>query len=343
LDVRQAVLDWFQAHEISPKANRAMVLKTIVLVSWVAAAYGLILSSAVPCPFRWCGCVFLGLGLASLGMGIGHDALHGAYSSRPWVNRLLGLAFDVAGANGHIWKFTHNVVHHTYTNVDGVDMDIDLDPLVRMAPSTRWRPYHRYQRFYAFGLYALAAIHWLLAKDLVYFARRRLGPYLTLTHRWTAWAGLIGGRMLVLFYSVVLPGWVLRPAWWTLLIGWLTVYLTFGLVLGLTFQLAHAVTPVEMPVPTASGRLDAFALHQVNTTADFACTNRLLTWYLGSLNFQVEHHLFPEVCSIHYPRVRLIVREVADRHGVHCREFPTMRLALASHVQHLRQLGRAPN
>ncbi len=343
VDVERAVLDWFQARGISPKANRAMVVKTAVVVGWVAAAYALILAAGVPWSVRWCGCLFLGLGLAGLGMAVGHDALHGAYSDRPWVNRFLGLAFDVMGANGYIWRFTHNIVHHTYTNIDGVDMDIDFGPIVRMAPSTPWRPHHRYQSLYAFGLYALAGIHWLLAKDFIYFARRRLGPYHTLRHRWTAWAGLVGGRMLVLVYSVVLPLWVLRPAWWQFLVGWLTVYVTAGLVLALTFQLAHAVTQVEMPGLPTSGRLGDFALHQMNTTADFACANRLLSWYVGGLNFQVEHHLFPDVCSVHYPALRLIVRDVAASHGVRCREFPTLRSALASHVRHLWRLGRAPN
>jgi linoleoyl-CoA desaturase len=342
VDVERAVLDWFRARGISPKANRVMVLKTAVIVGWVAAAYTLILAAGVPWSVRWCGCLLLGLGLAGLGMAVGHDALHGAYSDRASVNRLLGLAFDVMGANGYIWKFTHNIVHHTYTNIDGVDMDIDFAPTVRMSPSTQWRPRHRYQFLYAFGLYALAGIHWVLAKDFIYFARRRLGPYHTLRHRWTAWAGLVGGRLLVLVYSVVVPLWVLRPTWWQFLIGWFTVYTAAGLVLALTFQLAHAVTQVEMPAPHRSGRLD-FALHQIDTTADFACGNRLLSWYVGGLNFQVEHHLFPAVCSTHYPHLRAVVREVAARHGVRCHEFPTLRSALASHVRHLWLLGRPPS
>jgi linoleoyl-CoA desaturase len=342
-DLARAVAGHFDARGLSPKATPAMVVKTVVMLVWTAGTYALILAPGLPWSARWAACVAFGFGLAGMGMSIGHDALHGAYSRRPWLNRLLGCTFDVMGASSYIWRFTHNIAHHSYTNVEGLDLDIDYDPILRMSPATPRRWFHRWQSWYAFLLYLLAGLHWVYVKDLKYFARRTLGPSRNLRHPWTAWAGFLAGRVGVLAYTIVVPLLVLDPAWWQLAIGYLTAHMVAGATLALVFQVAHAVEgPAMTPSSPEGGPSDAFHAHQLRTTANVACDNRLLSWYVGGLNFQVEHHLFPQICSVHYPVLRPIVRELAVRHRLPYHEFPTMTSALRSHARHLRRLGRHP-
>ena len=275
------------------------------------------------------------------GMAIGHDAIHGAYSQRAWVNRLLSAAFDVMGANSYIWRYTHNIAHHSYTNIDGFDLDIDYDPVLRISPATPRRRAHRLQMIYAFALYSLAAVHWTYAKDFLYFRRREIGPYRDLRHPRAQWALLIGSKAVVFGYLVILPCVLLKPAWWQFAIGYFTVYCSAGLALALVFQLAHAVEGPRFVAAAGSRVDDSFMAHQLLTTVDFACDNRLLGWYVGGLNFQVEHHLFPQICSVHYPALRPIVKAVAARHGLPHLEFPSLRAALASHVALLAERGRS--
>lgn len=341
-DLARAVAHYFDARGLSRKANGAMVTKTVVILVWTAASYALIVAPDVSWGARWLACVALGFGFAGLGMNIAHDALHGAYSRRRWLNRLLGYSFDVMGASSYMWRFTHNIAHHGYTNVEGLDLDIDYDPILRMSPATPRRWYHRWQSWYAFVIYTAAGLHWVYVKDLKYFMRRRLGPFRELRHPATAWATFLLGRLGVLTYTIVIPVVALEPAWWHFVVGYLTVHMVAGLTLALVFQVAHAVEGPAFTAPPPGGRLaDSFQAHQLRTTADVACDNRLYSWYVGGLNFQVVHHLFPRICSIHYPALRPIVRDVAARHGLPLLEFPTVRAALRSHARHLRSLGRA--
>jgi linoleoyl-CoA desaturase len=124
------------------------------------------------------------------------------------------------------------------------------------------------------------------------------------------------------------------------------LYLLTGVVLGLTlaivFQLAHCVQEASFPAPAPGTRRmeTEWFTHQVETTVDFARDNRFLTWYLGGLNFQIEHHLFPKICHVHYPALSPIVEATCRTHGIHHRSHRTMRRAIRSHVRWLRHLGR---
>ena len=74
---------------------------------------------------------------------------------------------------------------------------------------------------------------------------------------------------------------------------------------------------------------------------NFCPRNPLLTWMLGGLNFQIEHHLFPRVPHTHYPRIAEIVRRNCALHGIRYTSQPSLRAALGSHYRHLRTLGRS--
>jgi linoleoyl-CoA desaturase len=318
-----------------------MVVKTLVLLAALFVPLGLILAGGLPGPLALALCLVMGLAMAGIGFGIAHDANHGAYSANPRVNAGLGLVFDLLGANGYMWRITHNVIHHTYTNIHGVDEDLEVSPLLRLSPHSPHRWFHRFQHLYAPFAYSMSTLNWVYWKDFDYFRRRRLGPYQDRRHPRGHVALLVGAKLLYYGWSVVLPLLVLDFSWWQILIGYLIVHLSGGLVLGVVFQLAHVVEQASQPLPDDLGRMpNGWLVHEMVTTANFSTRNRLLTWYVGGLNHQVEHHLFPRTCSVHYPRISGIVREVASKHGVPYHSNPTLWSAIRSHWRMLRQLGR---
>ncbi len=340
-EVKARVAEYFQTTGISQKADYRMVLKTVLVLLATFVPYGLILSNRfVP----WQMLIFsvvMGIGVAGIGFTIAHDALHGAYSHNPRINRMLGYSFDLMGANGYMWKLTHNVIHHTYTNIHGIDEDLTVSPILRLSPGADRKWYHRFQHLYALPAYSLATVNWIFMKDYQQFLKRDLGPYKNKKHPRAEIVTLIWTKLFCYAYMIVIPLIVVDVPWWQFIIGFLAMHLTAGTILGVVFQLAHVVEGIEYPMPDLNGNMEqAWLYHEMATTANFAQRNKVLSWYIGGLNYQVEHHLFPQVCSIHYPKICGIVRETAEKHGVPYNNFPTLRDAMRSHYQMLKHLGR---
>jgi linoleoyl-CoA desaturase len=340
-EVKAEVNRYFEENHLSKHANWRMVRNTVVVLLMTFGSYALIMTGAFTLLQMWLLAFIMGVGAAGVGFCVSHDALHGAYSSNATINRMLGYTFDMLGANGYMWKITHNVIHHTYTNIPGVDEDLAVSPLVRLSPEEPRYGFHRWQQFFAFPAYSLATINWLFAKDFQQFMKRNIGPYKDKRHPASEWITLIVTKALVVVYMIVLPLWLLDITWWQFVIGFLTMHLTAGVILGVIFQLAHVVEGTEYLSPDEDGNMEhAWLIHEMLTTSNFAHRNKLLQAYIGGLNYQIEHHLFPQVCSIHYPHVSRIVREVAARYGVPYNYHPTLRQAIGSHYRMLKMLGR---
>jgi linoleoyl-CoA desaturase len=267
-----------------------------------------------------------------------HDACHGSYSSRKWVNELMGLTMNALGANAYIWKIKHNVVHHTYTNVDGIDDDIAKSPVLRHCPSQKWMPAHRFQHIYMFFLYAVSTILWVFLTDMIkYFSRKIIVTEMkfTLKEHIIFWVS----KLLYIGFYIVIP--VLMLGWQTWLAGYLIINITMGLTLSLVFQLAHVVEKTEFEVAEEKPKVidTEWAIHELRTTANFAPGNKIVSWFVGGLNFQVEHHLFPRVSHVHYAALSKIVKEHCDQFGIPYHSYPKMRQAVASHIRVMKALG----
>ncbi|AWV88341.1 fatty acid desaturase family protein [Bradymonas sediminis] len=340
--VKARVNAYFAENNLSKFANAAMIRKTIALFTLYFGSYALIISDILPVWGMWAMCFVMGLGMAGIGFSVSHDALHGAYSANKHVNRLLGLSFDLLGANGYIWKITHNVIHHTYTNIQGHDEDLEVAGFIRLSPNTEHQPIHRLQHLLAFPAYSFATFFWVFIKDYKYFLQRDLGPYKDKKHPASEWAILIVTKLIYYGYIIAVPMLLLDITWLQFAIGFFTLHLTAGLTLGIIFQLAHIVEDTEHPVADTDDTIpEHWLVHQMATTADFAQDNKFLCWYIGGLNFQIEHHLFPRICSIHYPDIASIVRQTAREYGVpyHC--YETFGDAVGSHYRTLKRFGSA--
>jgi linoleoyl-CoA desaturase len=284
--------------------------------------------------------VSLALAMAGVGFNIQHDGNHGAYSRHSGVNRAAALSLNLLGGDAYFWRFKHNIAHHSYPNVNGSDDDIRLGPFARMSPCQRRYWFHRFQHIYVWGLYALLAVNWQLAGD--FRAMIKPGVADTRVSRPRGWdlVSFWVGKATFLTLAFVLP--LLHHRVGPVIAIYLVTASVLGLTLAIVFQLAHCVEEARFPAPAAgTRRLESdFTAHQVETSVDFARDNRFLTWYLGGLNFQVEHHLFPKTCHIHYPAISPIVEEACRAHGISHRSHRTMRGALRSHVRWLKRMGR---
>ncbi len=341
LSVKERVNFYFDENGISRHANAQMVVKTIALVSLYVVAYLLILFGNLPLGVMWLLCIVMGIGMAGIGFSVSHDALHGAYSSNEKVNTALGLTFDLLGANGYIWKITHNVVHHTYTNIHQHDEDLEVAEFIRLSPHSEYKPIHRLQHFLAFPAYSFATVFWAFIKDYKYFFKAHLGPYENKSHPLKEWVILIVTKILYYTYTIALPLMLLDITFIQWLIGFMTLHMVAGIILGVIFQLAHVVEQTDHPQPDENAHIDNhWLIHEMETTANFARDNKLLCWYVGGLNFQIEHHLFPKVCSIHYPAISHIVEATAKEYGVPYHMNDTFLGAVASHYRVLKKHGQ---
>lgn len=338
---RKRVDLYFKEKGISRNANGQMWIKTIFCLGCFLALYLLILSGWFPVWAMLGMAVLLGAFAAFLGFNICHDAIHGSFSHSSKVNKGLSYIFYLIGANPYLWNISHNIVHHTFTNIPGHDEDIEVAPgLIRLDESEKVNKIQRYQHLYAFWLYGLASLSWVLRKDYVKFFQKQIGQHQA-QHPRKEYFNLFFYKMLYYFLFIGMPMLVLDLAWWQVALGFLIMHLAEGVVMGLVFQLAHVVEGTDFPVPNESGNIEeAWAEHQMRTTANFAPHSSLASFFLGGLNRQIEHHLFPKICHIHYPAISVIVRQTAAEFNLPYLESPTFSSALRSHYRTLRRLGK---
>jgi len=339
------VNEYFEAKKVSRHANGAMMFKTIVLIGLYIVPYLLIVTSTVTSPWlvfsTW---IAMGIGISGIGLGIMHDANHGAYSSRTWINNALGALLNLLGGNAMNWKIQHNMLHHTYTNIEGHDEDIAPGKILRLTPHQPLRKIHRYQHLYAWFLYGLMTISWVTAKEFKQLAHWKGSGYFEAqgsTYS-RSFGILILTKAIYFFYALALPLLLTPSPWWLTVTGFIVMHFIAGFILGIVFQPAHTVPSSEYPLPDALGNMEnSWAVHQVLTTANFAPNQRLFSWFVGGLNYQVEHHLFTNVCHVHYRALSGIVRATTVEFGLPYHVEPTFFSALRSHTKWLRALGRS--
>ena len=341
--LNQRVTAYLRDNGLPARDVPAMIPKTIVTLAWWLGTYLLLLLGHLPLLVNIGLCVVWALAIASVGFNIMHDANHGSYSENPRVNRLMGLSAELLGMSGFRWRTKHNVWHHTYTNIAGFDDDVETYGLMRLTPRLPWKPLYKFQAWYFPLVYSLIGLDFIFRDFLMAFFGQsdpnHVYPRMGASDKFTFWAG----KLLYCLIMFVLP--MLVFPWWQVLIGFLIVMLSVGIVMGVVFQLAHISGEATFPEPVGDPLHieDEWAIHQVETTVDFAPHNWLLNLYIGGLNYQIEHHLLPHVCHLNYPYLAPIVRETCEEFGIRYKTHRTWREAFAAHWRELREFGRKPD
>ncbi|HET6243356.1 MAG: acyl-CoA desaturase [Bacteroidetes bacterium] len=339
--LRKRVQDYFKEKNISVFSNSAMVFKTIFLLSLWIGSYCALIFGNIPLAFVYFVWIVLGISIALVSINIGHDAIHGAYTSKKWLTNLLKHTYNLNGASAYMWKSMHNVAHHTYTNVYGYDEDISPISIIRISPDEKLKPIHKYQHLYAFFFYGLATISWVFIKDYVKFFKNQAGNFNNSIHPKKEYFFLFFYKFLNYTIFLVLPLLVMDISWMHILGGYLLMHFVSGFYLAIVFMLAHGIEEVHFPRPEPTGILENdWAIHQLYTTANFSTGNSLAGFLTGGLNQQIEHHLFPYICSIHYRALAKIVQDTAAEYDLPYYDKPTFFSALSSHYLFLKRIGK---
>ncbi|GIW22837.1 MAG: fatty acid desaturase [Candidatus Sericytochromatia bacterium] len=343
--LKKNVDKYFTENNISKYANKQMIIKTIVMLCLYLLPYILIVSIRNINEILMIGLlIIMGIGLAGVGMNIMHDANHGSYSKFSIINKILGYTMNLIGANAYTWKIKHNILHHTYTNIDNFDEDIDSYGILKLTPNQKSKKIFKFQYIYSFFLYGLVTLEWCISKDFLAFKRylnkgliekKKILPELTI---------LVMSKIIYFFFLIALPIMILNLPWWKVIIGFLILHFTAGIILATTFQLAHVVEKTIYPTTNENGNIEnEWAIHQLLTTSNFATKNKFITWFLGGLNHQIEHHLFPHICHIHYSKISEIVKNTCKQFNLPYNYYETFSEALNSHIRLLKNFGNIPS
>lgn len=319
-----------------------MTIKSVVMISMFIVPLIIVNIGIVASPFLLFGLYILsGLGMAGIGMGVMHDAIHGSYSSNQKVNKIMSQTMNVIGASSTVWHIQHNVLHHTYTNIDEADDDINAPFFLRFSPHAKRYWLHRYQYLYVWFFYGLSTISWITSKDFVRLTRyNKMGLLPEGTYPKEI-AKIIGWKVLYYMYTLIIPMIMLPFAPWLVLLAFLSMHMITGLLISLVFQTAHVMPSTQFPLPDKDGLIaNNWTIHQLATTSNYSPRSRFFSWMIGGLNFQIEHHLYPNVCHVHYKKISRIVKATAEEYGVPYLVKRTFAQAISDHVKMLRLLGR---
>ncbi|MCI0461391.1 MAG: acyl-CoA desaturase [Gemmataceae bacterium] len=334
-EVRRRVEEFLRATGRRQRDCPQMYVKTAVIFAWLALSYALLLFVVAAWWQALLVAVSLGLAMAAIGFNIQHDGAHHAYSRHAWVNKLMAMSVNLIGASSYFWHWQHNVFHHTYVNITGHDTDIDVGPFARLSPHQKRRWMHRWQHFYMWLLYGFMTMRWHFYGDFHDLIAGKVGAHKVPRPRGWELVVFLGGKAVFLL-GLALP--LLVHPVWVVLLFYITASLVVGLAMSIVFQLAHCVPEADFPLPRS--RMEKpWAVHQVETTVDYARRSWVFAWLLGGLNFQIEHHLFPRICHVNYPAIAGLVEETCREYGVRYAEHESVLAGLLSHFRWLRQMG----
>lgn len=343
MELRTSVNDYFKNNNIEPYGNNRIIVKTIFMSLLYFAPLILMVSgifTSVPAVLAsW---IVMGFGMAGLGMATMHDANHGSFSKKKWMNKLFGNSLYLLGGYPPNWRYQHNTLHHGFPNVEGHDEDIAPPGILRLSPHRPLKKIHRYQHLYAWFLYSLMTISWAISKDFSRMKKyKKMGVKLSGKRKYsTMLTELIISKFFYYTLFMVLPLLTVPVAWYWIVAGFMLMHFTGGLILAAIFQTAHVVPTSEYPLPDENGEMDTnWAAHQLYTTCNFAPKNRVFTWLIGGLNHQVEHHLFPNISHIYYRDLAAIVQQKAKEFGFPYHVNKSFLGAVRQHARMLKLLG----
>ncbi len=339
-ELRTSINEYFVSKGIKKTGDWRLFSKTIILFSLFLGSYCILVFSHAPPWIKIPICFLISLVIVAIGFCVMHDAIHGSYSSSKNLNYIMGLSLNFLGGNNFLWKKKHNDIHHKNTNIDGLDEDIEAQPMLRLHNNQEWLPRHKYQHkwWYWMTVYGLLYLVWIWGNDYQkYFTKKILNQKinLSLKEHFIFWIS----KIFYVTIFLVVP--IFYLGFWPVVISYFFIMILCGIILAVTFQLAHVVLGLEQKVVEQVKGVEFFE-HQIATTANFATNNKIVTWFVGGLNFQIEHHLFPKISHIHYPEISKIRKSICNKWNISSIEYETVSDAIKNHVLMLKFLGQRP-
>ncbi len=339
--VKGRVNDFFQSNGLSKNADTTMIVKALIMCLLFFGPLALMYTGLVTNYWILYGLwIIMGVGKAGIGTGIMHDAIHGAFSKSAKTNKLLSNSMNLIGGNAYVWFIQHNVLHHTYPNIDEADDDIDIPFVLRMSPHQPRYWFHKYQHIYVWVLYSFATIFWVTTKDFVqlnkYWDR---GLVKNRKEYWKHVLNIVVWKIVYYVYLLVLPLILIPIPALHVISMFIVMHLVAGILLSIIFQPAHVFEGSNF-LKVEDIRIDkSWIGYQLETTTNFGLKG-FLKWMAGGLNYQIEHHLFPTICHSHYPKIAHIVKNTAEEFNLPYHFQKDIWGALHMHSSILQHLGQ---
>ncbi|MGB0166544.1 MAG: fatty acid desaturase family protein [Luteibaculum sp.] len=336
------VNSYFKENKLQKTGGWRSVTKAIIVIT----TYMLLYFAIVAGGFEHVGLLFalwclLGANAAIMGTAVMHDALHGTLSSNKRLNNILGFSAPFLGISAEMWKFQHNVLHHNYTNIQDLDTDIDTGSIFRFSPHQERKWYHRFQPFYANFLYGLMTLAWVIWKDFSSLSDyKKRGMFKNEKEVKRELWGNIAYKLAYFGIFLVIPIITLSVPFWLTILMFCAMHFVCGHYLAIVFQTAHVMPEAKFEKIDENASQENWFVHQILTTANFAPKNKMLSWILGGLNYQIEHHLFPNISHIHYPKLSKIVKQTTQEFNLPYYSHNTFFKAIVEHFRHLNVLGK---
>ena len=341
-ELKKRVDLYFSENGLKQTGNWRMYLKTIFIFSLFIGSYVTLVFFSNTIVMALISAFILAQAFVLIGFNVMHDSNHGSYSGNKTLNRILGYTMDLLGSSHTLWKQKHNILHHTYTNIDGMDEDLESSGFLRLSPNQKWKSKYKMQHIYAVGVYSFLTLSLIFAGDFKKIWTGKVGSQKIRKIKLSEKLIFYGFKLFYFGYMIILP--MFFHSFLSVLFFFLFIHFVLSLTLALVFQVAHTVESNTFPVPEKnSGNIEnEWAIHQVETTANFAPDSKLAAWYLGGLNFQIEHHLFTNICHIHYPQISKIVKQTSKDFSVKYKTYPTLISAIFAHFKFLKRMSFKP-
>jgi linoleoyl-CoA desaturase len=341
-ELKNRINDFFTTNKLSKTGGWRILVKSIFITLLICTSYITLVFYADSLWMVLLASFLLAQGYVLVGFNIMHDSVHGSLSRYRLLNKVMGYSLNMMGGCQRLWYHKHNVLHHTYTNIAGVDTDLETNGMLRLNPHQQWRPWHRFQAIYALPIYSFLTLSMVLYTDYAKFFSNRIGPYKMPKPTITETLLFFLTKILYFFYTLALPMFF-HPVL-NVLAVFLLVHIIVGFTMSVIFQLAHTVEENDFPVAQIPENIieNEWAIHQVETTANFSPRSRFAHWYMGGLNFQIEHHLFAKISHIHYRQISKIVEQTCSDFGISYTSYATLFKAFKTHLRFLREMSRRP-
>jgi len=310
--------------------------KITVVLLWISLSYYGLVFTRGEIFYKLLLSLSLALAVPAVLFNMTHDANHFSISKHKLINTIFCFSADLIGVSSTIWRIFHNR-HHRNPNVFGLDFDLDQGYLLRFSPYQEKHWFHAYQVFYSWFLFPFILIRRNFIKDfscLTKILREEKGVITKIDL-----CTIFIGKLTFFSLAFILPSFYYSIP--VVLLFYFLIYSVAGIIISVTFILTHINDKVVFSSASNVTKSNSDFIDQIATSVDFSRNNPVLRWYLGGLNFQTEHHLFPHICHIHYPAISKIVEKTCTQFNIQYKSNNTLYEAVTSYCRWLNYLGKA--
>jgi len=342
--LKKRVNAYFISNRKIKYASGKTYCKMFLMISLFVIPYLLLLFISISSLCALFFCLVMGIAMAGIGFCVSHPAAHDAVSKNKIINRIFSLSFNLVGMSDYIWKIKHNVFHHTYTNVYEKDEALKEGDAMRLSYDAPHKYIHRYQHLYGVLVYGFFTIFWAFFLDMEKLIRynangKRKKEKHPLTEVILFWVT----KVYYIFFAFLLPHYVAGFSWISIFIVFFVMHFTASLIITHVLQVEHLAEEITLVKTEINGVIKkSWAENQLEGTCNFKANNRIFNWYISACNYQIEHHLFPQISPEHYPALSKIIKKTASEFDLKYNLQPSFRTALVSHYKMLKNLGGKP-